>query len=82
MSKYTEDIITNVLGVFGITLSVQDISQVLNIVLLVVSIVNILIVLGLRIYNLIKKKQYKDIPVVIEDSCTEINEVVKDYENH
>lgn len=81
MNNKTQDFITTVLSTFGITLSVQDITQILNLVLLIVSIVNILIVVGLRVYNLIKNKKYEDIPPVIEQGIEDVKDEVNKYEN-
>lgn len=58
--------------------SVGDVESVVSIVLLALSILNILVTFGLRIYDLIKQKRYEEIPEEIQDLTEDIKEVVED----
>lgn len=67
MKQYNE-ISSSVLGALGITLSVQDLTQIVNLVLLILSIINILWVLIVRVREHIKKKEYEKIEEDINDA--------------
>ena len=70
--------LTYVLNGMGIMVSVGDVESVVSIVLLALSILNILVTFGLRIYDLIKQKRYEEIPEEIQDLTEDIKEVVED----
>lgn len=74
MSKLSNvhDVLTSVISSYGILLSLEDINNVINTVLLVLGVINILIMLFFRILNIVKKKQ------PLEDTLKDINEVVED----
>ena len=68
-----QDAITTILSATGITYSIQDVKEVISIILLVLSIVNILWVLGSRIYKKIKNKDYESIPEDVDDAIDKLN---------
>lgn len=67
-----EEIISSILGAFGLTVSVQDVSQIINLILLIVSLINILWVLGYSVYNHIKNKEPEKITEDIEKAKNDI----------
>lgn len=71
MSK--QEISSSILGTLGITLSVQDLTQIVNLVLLILSVINVLWVLFNRVREHIKNKQYQEIQNDISDAIEEIN---------
>ena len=71
MNKY--EISSSFLGAVGITLSVQDLTQIVNLVLLILSVINILWVLFIRIKEHIKNKNYNEITNDINNAIEEIN---------
>lgn len=62
----------------GIMVSVGDIESVVSIILLTLSILNILVTFGLRIYDLVKEKRYDEIPDEIKEATEDIKEVIED----
>lgn len=74
-AQNSHDILTAVLSTSGIVLSVEDITQILNMCLLIISILNICIVLGLRLYSAIKKHDVKAVKEAIEEAKEDINEI-------
>ena len=68
-----QDAITTILSATGITFSIQDVKEIISIILLVLSIVNILWVLGSRIYRKVKNKDYETIPEDIDDAIDKLN---------
>ena len=68
-----QDAITTILSATGITYSIQDVKEVISIILLVLSIVNILWVLSSRIYKKIKNKDYESIPEDVDDAIDKLN---------
>lgn len=70
----SNEVSSSILGTLGITLSVQDLTQIVNLVLLILSVINILWVLGSRIYKRIEKKEYDKIG-------DDINEAIKDIKD-
>lgn len=68
------DVYTSILSSAGIGFSVQDLNQIINMVLLILSVVNILIILFFRIKDHIKNKEYDKIP-------NDISQAQKDLEN-
>lgn len=73
--KNSHDAFTALLSTGGIVLSVEDITQVLNLVLLIVSLVNICIVLGLRLYSAIKNHNIQEVKEACEEAKDGINEI-------
>lgn len=76
MKKYN-DIITSALGTIGITVSVQDLNQIVNLVLLVLSIINILYMLTIRIIERVKSKDYKNVSKDIEEAKNDLEKLKK-----
>lgn len=66
------DIITTVLSGWTLSISTEDLSNILNVVLLVFSIINILIMCVFRIYNIVKNKG------VNNESVVDVSEVLED----
>lgn len=69
----SQEVSSSILGAMGITLSVQDLTQIVNLVLLILSIVNILWVLYMRVKEHIKNKQVEKIREDIDDAIEELN---------
>lgn len=67
----TNNIVSVITGGLGIAM-IQD---VLGVIILVLSIANILINLGFKIYDKIKKKKYKEITKDIDDTITTLEEL-------
>lgn len=73
---------TSILGVFGLSISVEDLSQIFNLILLIVSILNIIIMIGFNCYNIwINKQLNKDEKIrqtteVVKDGIDQAKEVV------
>lgn len=68
-----QDAITTILSGVGITYSIQDVKEIISIILLVLSVINILWVLGSRLYKHIKNKNYQEIPHDINDAVEQLN---------
>lgn len=62
-------------------ISMAYIKEVLGIIVLVLSILNILINLGLRIYHKIKNKKYSDIPKDIDDAIYQLKGLDEEEED-
>ena len=75
MYKNYSDFISVVTGAFGIA----NIKEILGIIVLILSILNILINLALRIYHKVKERKYDQIPSDINNAIDEINKI-KDKE--
>ena len=58
-------------GAYGIA----NIKEILGIIVLVLSILNILINAGIRVYHKIKNKKYDEIPNDISDTINQINDL-------
>ena len=69
------DIFTSLLSVLGVSVSVENLDSILNLVLLIISIINILVVLGLRIYNAVKNKNVDEVKNAVEEAKEDINEI-------
>lgn len=67
----TNNVVSVITGGIGIAM-IQD---VLGVIILVLSITNILINLGFKIYDSIKKKKYKKITKDIDDTITTLEEL-------
>ena len=66
------NVLEDALIVGGITISITMIYQVLGIVILSFQIILILIKAGVKIYNLIKQKKYKEVEECIDDAKGEL----------
>ena len=71
----TYDVAETGINVLGITLSVSDLSQILNVVLLAVSIASILFKIGLMIYNHLKKRDFDGVAKAIEEAEKDFKEL-------
>ena len=79
MSK--QEISSSILGTLGITLSVQDLTQIVNLVLLILSVINVLWVLFMRVKEHIKKRQYEKIHNDINDAIEEIKNIKEEHKD-
>lgn len=75
MYENYSDFISVATGAFGIA----NIKEILGIIVLILSILNILINLALRIYHKVKERKYNQIPSDINNAIDEINKI-KDKE--
>lgn len=71
----SNEISSSVLGALGITLSVQDLTQIVNLVLLILSVVNILWVLCSKVYTHIKKKEFEKITEDIDEAQDDLRKL-------
>lgn len=75
MYENYSDFISVATGAFGIA----NIKEILGIIVLILSILNILINLALRIYHKVKERKYDQIPSDINNAIDDINKI-KDKE--
>lgn len=66
------NVLEDALIVGGITISITMIYQILGIVILSFQIILILIKAGIKIYNLVKQKKYKEVEECIDDAKGEL----------
>lgn len=71
----SNEVSSSVLGALGITLSVQDLTQIVNLVLLILSVINILWVLASKVYTHVKKKQYEKITEDINEAQEDLKKL-------
>lgn len=76
-----QDAVTSLISIFGISVSVQDVKEIISIILLVLSIANILWVLGSRIYTHVKNKEYNKIPDEVDDATKKLHDLKGSDEN-
>ena len=62
-------------------ISMAYIREVLGVIVLVLSILNILINLALKIYHKIKERKFDQIPTDINNAIDEINKIKNEEEN-
>lgn len=74
------NVLEDALVVGGVAISITMIQQILGIVILAFQIVLILIKAGVKIYNLIKQKKYKEVEQCIDETKGEL-ENLKDKTN-
>ncbi len=74
------DNITSIFSLAGITFSIQDIANYLNIILLIISIINLVLVLFFKIKSIIQDKSLSDKDKA-EKIDTEFKKVEKDLED-
>lgn len=77
MQQKHEQIASSILGALGLTVSVQDLNQIINLILLILSVINILIVLGNKVYNHVKNKKYDEVPQDINEAIDDIEKLKK-----
>lgn len=77
MYENYSDLCSVATGAFGLA-NLQDL---LGIVVLILSILNILINLALRIYHKIKERKYNQIPTDINNAIDEINKIKEEEKN-
>lgn len=66
-----------ILNLTSITLGSLDITQILNLVLVIISIILLLVRTGFLIYDKIKNKKYDEIDDVIDDTMDGLDDIVK-----
>ena len=71
------DVISNTLSVVFGSYALTNIKETLSIIILVLSIVNILITMGCKIYAKIKNNKYEEIPNDIQDGIDALDKLDK-----
>lgn len=74
----TYDIYSYTLSILGCMWSAENIDNVLGIILMVLSIINILWSTGYKLYNAIKSKKYSDVSKIIDDAEEQIKNIKED----
>lgn len=74
--KYDE--ISNGISIFTGTIALANIQEILSIIILVLSILNILINMGIKIYGKIKSKKYDEISKDITKAIDDLKELEKE----
>lgn len=77
MQQKYEQIASSIIGTLGLTVSVQDLNQIINLVVLILSVINILIVLSSRVYNHIKNKNYDKVPQEFNEAIEDVKKLKK-----
>ena len=77
----TYDAIETSVNVAGIAVSVTDLNQILNLIVLVVSVASILFKAGLMVYRHIKAKNLEEAIVVVEDAQQQLEEIQEKIED-
>lgn len=72
MNKY--DIIDYGTSILATTWSIANIQEILGVVLLVISILNIVINTSIKVYKKIKEKKYNEALQLVEDTTNKIEE--------
>lgn len=72
------EITSSVIGTIGISTSVQNLTEILNLIVLILSIANIMWVLIYGIYKHVKNKEYDKISNDIENAKNGIENVKKE----
>lgn len=79
MSNHSfSDIITTCLSGLGIYVSIESVDQILNLILLIVSILNIIIVLSLRVYNAVKNKNVTEVKDAFNEAKDQLDDLKED----
>lgn len=77
-----QDLFTYAISSLGVAFSIQNINDILNLILLITSIINIIIVFGLRMYDAIKEKNIDKVNEATKEFVNKINDLKdKDYED-
>lgn len=69
-SNIYESAVDTIGGVYGITYF----KEILGIIVLVLTVINIIFKLGIMIYNKVKNKKISDIPDLIDDTIDKLEE--------
>lgn len=77
MFMKTYDFAETGLNIFGIAVSVTDLNQVLNLVLLIVSVASILLRSAFKIYSLVKERKMKEAIDAIDEAKGELTQIVE-----
>lgn len=75
INKNINEFLTDVLNSLGIVFSVQDLNQIINLILLVLSVASIIIRGIFKIYGYIKNKKYNEIPNEIDNISSQIEKI-------
>lgn len=65
----------------GVCFTAENFQTLIGIIIGILTLINILIKMGFKIYEAIKNKKYKDIPEIIDETKEQIEEVGKDAKN-
>lgn len=69
---------TYIVNALGFSISITDIENVLNLILLIVSIASTLIVAGISIYDKCKKKDLDGVIDEVQDTADKITDIIED----
>lgn len=69
---------TYIVNALGFSISITDIENVLNLILLIVSIASTLIVAGISIYDKFKKKDLDGAIEEVQDTADKITDIIED----
>lgn len=69
---------TYIINGLGFSISITDIENVLNLILLIVSIASTLIVAGISIYDKFKKKDIHGIVDEVQDTADKITDIIEE----
>ena len=69
---------TYIVNALGFSISITDIENVLNLILLIVSIASTLIVAGISIYDKFKKKDLDGVIDEVQDTADKITDIIED----
>ena len=68
---------TYIVNALGFSISITDIENVLNLILLIVSIASTLIVAGISIYDKFKKKDLDGVIDEVQDTADKITDIIE-----
>lgn len=81
MTNEKYDIISNCTSICTGAFGIANIQEILGVIVLILSILNILITTGFKAYNHIKEKKYVKIKDDIEDAKRELEELNKNIQS-
>lgn len=71
------ELFTSICSVLGFSITVENLDSILNLILLIVSIVNIMVVLGLRLYSAIKNKNIEEVKKACDEAKEDLNDITR-----
>ena len=69
---------TYIVNALGFSISITDVENILNLILLIVSIASTLIVAGISIYDKFKKKDLDGVINEVQDTADKITDIIED----
>lgn len=75
--KYNNDLVTNSISVFtGLTgIAITQVYEIIGIIVLILSALNILINMAFKIKDAIKQKQYEKVTTIIDDAKNQLDDL-------